>query len=339
MARRELEIWHNRPDAVRSVTTAVSTSPAAPIAGSTRQDAAAVDRDRLLAQQEPRHVQVVDHHVAKQSAGGRDIGRRRRRRIAADDGQQFQRADLAGVQPLLQRREMRIEAPVEPDHQHDAGAAHGGEAARTRSADRSIGFSQNTARPGGGRLLDVIGVRRRRRARSAPRRPRIASSTLIARAPQRAGEACRRRGIRVGDPGQARARMRGDVAGVDPPDPAGAQHGDVQHGVAPPVATGCAIAAGYVDWHPSGRTIHGHDPADRRAGAGALSRGATHRMDGGEVPLFAGVWAIFGHGNVAALGEALHAHARRTADLPRAQRAGDGARRDRLCQGDRGGGG
>jgi 3D-(3,5/4)-trihydroxycyclohexane-1,2-dione acylhydrolase (decyclizing) len=30
-------------------------------------------------------------------------------------------------------------------------------------------------------------------------------------------------------------------------------------------------------------------------------------VDGREVPLFAGVWAIFGHGNVAGLGEALHA--------------------------------
>ena len=30
--------------------------------------------------------------------------------------------------------------------------------------------------------------------------------------------------------------------------------------------------------------------------------------DGGQVPLFAGAWAIFGHGNVAALGEALHQH-------------------------------
>src|SRR5687768_4862665 len=29
--------------------------------------------------------------------------------------------------------------------------------------------------------------------------------------------------------------------------------------------------------------------------------------DAGEVPYFAGVWAIFGHGNVAGLGEALHA--------------------------------
>jgi TPP-dependent trihydroxycyclohexane-1,2-dione (THcHDO) dehydratase len=30
--------------------------------------------------------------------------------------------------------------------------------------------------------------------------------------------------------------------------------------------------------------------------------------DGREVPLFAGVWAIFGHGNVAGLGEALYRH-------------------------------
>src|SRR5690348_11927054 len=30
--------------------------------------------------------------------------------------------------------------------------------------------------------------------------------------------------------------------------------------------------------------------------------------DGAEVPLFGGVWAIFGHGNVAGLGEALYRH-------------------------------
>ncbi|MCZ6495800.1 MAG: thiamine pyrophosphate-binding protein, partial [Alphaproteobacteria bacterium] len=30
------------------------------------------------------------------------------------------------------------------------------------------------------------------------------------------------------------------------------------------------------------------------------------RADGKVVPLFAGVWAIFGHGNVAGLGEALY---------------------------------
>ena len=36
-------------------------------------------------------------------------------------------------------------------------------------------------------------------------------------------------------------------------------------------------------------------------------------FEGREVPLFAGVWAIFGHGNVAGLGEALHRH---RAELP-----------------------
>ncbi len=40
-------------------------------------------------------------------------------------------------------------------------------------------------------------------------------------------------------------------------------------------------------------------------------------VDGGEAPLFAGVWAIFGHGNVAGLGEALWA-ARRTLPTLRA---------------------
>ena len=29
-------------------------------------------------------------------------------------------------------------------------------------------------------------------------------------------------------------------------------------------------------------------------------------IDGAVMPLFAGVWAIFGHGNVAGMGEALH---------------------------------
>ncbi len=31
-------------------------------------------------------------------------------------------------------------------------------------------------------------------------------------------------------------------------------------------------------------------------------------LDGVEAPLFPGVFAIFGHGNVAGMGEALHAH-------------------------------
>ena len=56
-------------------------------------------------------------------------------------------------------------------------------------------------------------------------------------------------------------------------------------------------------------------------------------IDGRKQRLFEGVFAIFGHGNVAGLGEALYAARDVAADLPRPQRAGDGACRDRLRQG------
>jgi hypothetical protein len=46
-----------------------------------------------------------------------------------------------------------------------------------------------------------------------------------------------------------------------------------------------------------------------------------------------GVWAIFGHGNVAGLGEALHAHRRRAAHLARPERTDHGPCGHRLCQG------
>ena len=64
-----------------------------------------------------------------------------------------------------------------------------------------------------------------------------------------------------------------------------------------------------------------------------LSRCASTTPQGVQ-PLFAGVFAIFGHGNVAGIGEALYRASRRAADVSRAQRAGDGARRDRLCESD-----
>ena len=46
-----------------------------------------------------------------------------------------------------------------------------------------------------------------------------------------------------------------------------------------------------------------------------------------------GVWAIFGHGNVAGIGEALHGIGDALPDLARPERADHGARRDRLRQG------
>ena len=40
-------------------------------------------------------------------------------------------------------------------------------------------------------------------------------------------------------------------------------------------------------------------------------------IDGEVLPLFAGVWAIFGHGNVAGMGEALHGVRDRLPTYPR----------------------
>ena len=57
-------------------------------------------------------------------------------------------------------------------------------------------------------------------------------------------------------------------------------------------------------------------------------------VDGEERPLLAGVFGIFGHGNVTCLGEALHDARDVLPDLPRPERAGHGAGGDRLRQGD-----
>ena len=53
-------------------------------------------------------------------------------------------------------------------------------------------------------------------------------------------------------------------------------------------------------------------------------------IDGKSEPLFAGVFAIFGHGNVTCLAEALDAVQGTPADVARPERAVDGARRGGL---------
>ena len=78
-------------------------------------------------------------------------------------------------------------------------------------------------------------------------------------------------------------------------------------------------------------------PTVRLTTAQALVRWMTAQrselLDGTEVPLFAGVFAIFGHGNVLGLGTALHEARRRAADLARPERAGHGAGRGRPTRG------
>ena len=56
-----------------------------------------------------------------------------------------------------------------------------------------------------------------------------------------------------------------------------------------------------------GRGSDEDDTPHRGAGDRKISLSQMTEIDGAKTPLFAGVWAIFGHGNVAGLGEALYA--------------------------------
>ena len=59
--------------------------------------------------------------------------------------------------------------------------------------------------------------------------------------------------------------------------------------------------------------------------AQALTRFLARQMteiDGKKLPIFGGVWAIFGHGNVAGIGEALYQVRDELPTYPRPQRAG-----------------
>ena len=88
--------------------------------------------------------------------------------------------------------------------------------------------------------------------------------------------------------------------------------GDSRHGGAfpPPgrrLAAGVADGARRVSESEEGRTTM---QTVRLTAAQALVRFLAAQMteiDGRKLPIFAGVWAIFGHGNVAAIGEALYA--------------------------------
>jgi 3D-(3,5/4)-trihydroxycyclohexane-1,2-dione acylhydrolase (decyclizing) len=96
--------------------------------------------------------------------------------------------------------------------------------------------------------------------------------------------------------------MRRDIRRVDAADPSGAEYGDIEHGIS---SRAIVTRPGCFD-NPVGRkppmsTI-------RLTAAQALVRYLTAQRNDTSQSLFAGVWAIFGHGNVAGLGEALHGH-------------------------------
>ena len=71
----------------------------------------------------------MDHHVPEEATGPGDIGDRRRGRVARQDRDEFDRADLSRGEPLLEGTEMRVEPAVEADHQRRAGPLDHPEAA------------------------------------------------------------------------------------------------------------------------------------------------------------------------------------------------------------------
>ena len=207
-------------------TAAVSTSPASPIAGIDQRRAQREDLDRLLAEQEARHVEIMDHHVAEQPARAL----RRSRPAAATGSREITLTiSIAPASParsrVSQRGEIRVEAAVEADHQRLAGSADDGEAApdavgveidrlfaehrlarrhrrSIRSAWVSVGVQISTASiAASARMASVVGDLRAGRGR------------------QRGGGL--RRGVGHGD--QRRIGARRDVEAVDPADASGPQ--------------------------------------------------------------------------------------------------------------------
>ena len=71
------------PEAVSRMTVTQSKSPASPIAGSTSTAAWAETDAELFAEQEARHVEIMDRHVAEDAAGALDVIDRRRARDRA----------------------------------------------------------------------------------------------------------------------------------------------------------------------------------------------------------------------------------------------------------------
>ena len=70
-----------------------------------------------LAEQEARHIEIVDHHVHQQPAGDLDVVDRRRRWVAADDRQRMRLADFAAHDRPFQARVIGVKAPIEADLQ------------------------------------------------------------------------------------------------------------------------------------------------------------------------------------------------------------------------------
>ena len=156
---------------------------------------------------------------------------RRRRRIAADDGRQFDIADGAGAEPLGERREVGVEAAVEADHQVGLvllDHLEAGEDALDREAHRL--FAENGLAGIGGRL-DQVGMGAGRRG-DQHRVHVLRLDDVLDRCDLGADLRCKACcGLRhgVGQIGDGCLFRCGDGAGMDLADPSGAQDSKSDH--------------------------------------------------------------------------------------------------------------
>jgi len=190
-----------------------------------------VHADRLVAEDPPADIEVVDQHVLEDAARAADVLDRRRARIAAGHHQHLGLADLAGVEPALERGERRVVAALEPDHARDLGLGDR-RGARARAleveVDRLLAEDRLAGRR---RAQDQVGVR------IGARRDHDGIDAGVGEDPlEVAGGGAELRGEFVGGQrdgvaheAQLHAGLAGQVGAVDLADPAGTDERDLNH--------------------------------------------------------------------------------------------------------------
>jgi len=112
----------------------------------------------LFAQQEPRHIKVVDRHIAKDAARTFDVIDRRGAGIARGDGDHLDLAKGAFGDLGLDGHEMGVKAAVEADHQHGFAIAHHFQAGFDAVHRQIDGFFAEDRFACPGELLDQVGM-------------------------------------------------------------------------------------------------------------------------------------------------------------------------------------
>jgi hypothetical protein len=176
----------------------------------------------------------VDGHVPEQPPGGGDIGRGRRGRVATDDQELLEGADLARRDPPADVAEGRVEAAVEAHHDPVGEGADLGPAGVDPAevqVDRLLAEHRLAGAHGPGQELDVG---RRGRGDDDGVDRRVVDDSVDLGTPRGAQPGTHLASgslHRVVDVGELGPLMDVDGVGVDPADPATAEQTQPHHGL------------------------------------------------------------------------------------------------------------